>query len=201
MIGRCKVVAIEGSHGTGKTTLAHGVAATLSAKGYPVTMVGEVVRSSSWFQEALLRGDGTLEVDGFIHLFADQLRQEMEATIQSAFAVLDRTVLSCLGYWNLRVRSPRRTGQIREALEQVARLHAARYDVLVYSRDMYPLEDGQDVFRETDETFRMRSDRAIRACISRIGLRPIDIPRGFGVGEKIEWVVGRLDGTGINGWE
>lgn len=186
MIGRATIIAIEGAHGTGKTTLTYALSASLAAQGHPINVVGEVVRSSPWFQEALLRGDGTVEQHAFVHLFADQLRREIEATLHSTYVVLDRTVFSCLGYWDLRSRGNTSDGSA-ELLETFAAHYSASYDFVIYCHDRYPLERGQDPFRNTDESFRAESDQAIAAVLERNGVSCTSLPTGLTVSQKVSW--------------
>lgn len=186
-------IVIEGSHGAGKTTLSYAIAAELASAGHPVRLVGEVVRASPWFQDALLRGDGTVDETAFVHLFADQLRQELEAGRYSTYVVLDRSVLSCLGYWRLRTRGQVSLAML-EAVEAVAREHCARYNIILYCRDRYPLVQLRDPFRNTDEDFRTRSDEAIQSVVGRIaGGRAKPIPVGLTVADKVQWVLAQLE--------
>lgn len=193
MLADAHVIVIEGSHGTGKTTLSYAVAAALASAGHPVRLVGEVVRASPWFQDALLRGDGTVDELAFVHLFADQLRQELEAGRHATYAVLDRSVLSCLGYWRLRTRGEVSPAMV-QAVEAVAREHCVCYDLIVYCHDRYPLARHGDPFRSTDEDFRTMSHEAIHSVVDRIGgRRAKSLPVGLAVPDKVRWVLDQLD--------
>lgn len=186
-IDDCVVVGIEGSHGTGKTTLAHSLTAALSAEGVQVGCLGEVVRGSPWFQEALLRGDGRVSSDAFLHLVANQLRLEIEGTQYNRVLVCDRTILSTLGYWELRLNPRHGDERLLEVLQGLAGWHTARYDMLLYCEDYYDLTLGEDPFRGRDAAFREASDESIRSTIERFGTPLEAVPRGLDPQTKTAW--------------
>lgn len=191
MIGGTTIIAIEGTHGTGKTTLTYALASELTANGHPTKVVSEVVRRSPWFQEAL-RSDGMVEPHALLHLFADQLRLEIAATMhETTHVILDRTVFSCLGYWVLRSKEPEESMTLR-ACRSVAHVHGKHYDHVVYCGDRYPLAEMHDPLRDKDEAFRERADNEIRAAIDLGNVMRSDLPTGLIVARKVKWVTDML---------
>jgi len=54
----CVVVAIEGTHASGKTTLVHALTALYRARGVLVDCTGEPARTSPFIEETVIHGKG-----------------------------------------------------------------------------------------------------------------------------------------------
>ena len=192
MIDNTAIIAIGCTHGTGKTTLRYALASELTATGHSTKVASEVVRSGPWFQYALRLGDGMVPPHALLHLFGDQLRREIEATLhETTHVILDRTVFSCLGYWVLRSKEVEGSTAL-PACHSVARAHAADYDHVIYCSDRYPLAVMQDPLRGKDETFRDLADVEIRSALEVGAVEPSELPTGLTVAEKVDWVTNRL---------
>ena len=73
MLRDCVVLAIEGAHASGKTTLAYGLAAYYRECGIHVGVVEEPARSSPFIEEIVVHGRGTFDLETEVDLFAAQL--------------------------------------------------------------------------------------------------------------------------------
>jgi len=58
----CTVIAVEGTHASGKTTLVHALVSYYRERGIHATCVDEPARSSPFMEDIVLRGQGTFDV-------------------------------------------------------------------------------------------------------------------------------------------
>jgi thymidylate kinase len=78
----CVVLAIEGTHASGKTTLTHALAAYYRERGIHVGTVEEPARSSPFIEEIVIHGKGTFDLETEVDLFAAQLSAQLRAARQ-----------------------------------------------------------------------------------------------------------------------
>lgn len=57
-IRNCTVVAVEGTHASGKTTLIHALTSYYRARGVHANCTGEPARNSPFMEEIVLHGKG-----------------------------------------------------------------------------------------------------------------------------------------------
>jgi nicotinamide riboside kinase len=90
-----KKIAVIGTHGVGKTTLAHQICVTLKERNINATIIEEKVRSCPFpINEA-----ATSDTD--IWMVHTQVRAELEAVAQKyEAAVIDRCSLDAIVYWD-----------------------------------------------------------------------------------------------------
>jgi thymidylate kinase len=58
----CVLVAIEGTHASGKTTLVHALTAHYRARGVLVNCTGEPARTSPFIEEIVVHGKGVFDL-------------------------------------------------------------------------------------------------------------------------------------------
>ena len=63
MLRDCIVIAIEGTHASGKTTLTHALAAYYRERGIHVATVEEPARHSPFIEEIVVHGKGTFDLE------------------------------------------------------------------------------------------------------------------------------------------
>src|SRR6266436_1132310 len=79
MLRDCVVIAIEGTHASGKTTLTHALAAYYRERGIHVTTVEEPARHSPFIEEIVVHGKGAFDLETEVDLFAAQLSAQLRA--------------------------------------------------------------------------------------------------------------------------
>ena len=75
----CLLVAIEGTHASGKTTLIHALVAHYRARGVLVDCTGEPARTSPLIEEIVIHGRGSFDLPTEVDLFAAQLTEQLRA--------------------------------------------------------------------------------------------------------------------------
>lgn len=141
-------VALVGTHGVNKTTIAYELAGVLKRKGRTVELLTEIARECPF----PLNEQATAEAYQWI--IARQVQLEIEKTPRADVLVCDRSVLDNFAYY------ARRFGQTSEealALGAYCRSWMRSYDLLV----RLPITEAlaPDGFRSTDTAFQREIDR------------------------------------------
>jgi thymidylate kinase len=111
MLRDCVVLAVEGTHASGKTTLTHALAAYYRERGIHVATVEEPARPSPFIEEIVVHGKSTCGLEIEVDLFAAQLSAQLRAGRQHPVIICDKTIANVLAYaWLVleRHRRPRR---------------------------------------------------------------------------------------------
>ena len=140
-------VALVGTHGVNKTTVAYELAGVLKRKGRTVELLTEIAREGPF----PLNEQATSEAYQWI--ITRQVQLEIEKAPRADFLVCDRSVLDNFAYYLRRYGSK---GEDAEALAAYCRSWMKTYDLLVrlpISRALAP-----DGFRSTDAEFQREID-------------------------------------------
>ena len=141
-------VALVGTHGVNKTTIAYELAGVLKRKGKTVELLTEIARECPFpLNELATR-------EAYQWIIARQVQLEIEKTPRADVLVCDRSVLDNFAYY---VRRYSQTGKEAEALGAYCRSWVETYDLLVRLPIAEPL--AADGFRSTDQEFQREIDR------------------------------------------
>ncbi|MEK6324564.1 MAG: AAA family ATPase [Acidobacteriota bacterium] len=140
-------VALVGTHGVNKTTIAYELAGVLKRKGRTVELLTEIARECPF----PLNEQATREAYQWI--IARQVQLEIEKATRADVLVCDRSVLDNFAYY---VRRYGNKGEEAEALGAYCRTWMGTYDLLV----RLPITEAltPDGFRSTDEEFQREID-------------------------------------------
>ena len=141
-------VALVGTHGVNKTTIAYELAGALKRKGKTVELLTEIARECPF----PLNEQATREAYQWI--IARQVQLEIEKSPRADVLVCDRSVLDNFAYY---VRRYSNRGQEAEGLAAFCRSWMETYDLLVRLPIAEPL--ASDGFRSTDKDFQLEIDR------------------------------------------
>ncbi len=141
-------VALVGTHGVNKTTIAYELAGVLKRKGKSVELLTEIAR------ECPLPLNEQATREAYQWIIARQVQLEIEKTPRADVLICDRSVLDNFAYY---VRRYGRRGEEAKALESYCRSWMTSYDLLVRLPITHPLTS--DGFRSTDARFQLEIDR------------------------------------------
>ncbi|MDD5541653.1 MAG: AAA family ATPase [Acidobacteriia bacterium] len=144
-------LALIGTHGVGKTTLAFEVCAQLKIAGYSVELVTEIARRSPFPVN-----EGTT-LESQLWILHQQIAQELEATPRAQYVVCDRAVIDNYAYLANKFD---RQYHLEPMLSQWLRT----YDLLIY----IPLRNGDiqaDGFRSENMEFQRTIDLRVRGLV------------------------------------
>lgn len=94
----CHLIAVEGTHASGKTTLVHALVAHYQAQGYLVGCSEEPARSSPFMEEIVIHGRGDFDLVAEVDLFGAQLSEQLRASRHLQLLICDKTVINVLAY-------------------------------------------------------------------------------------------------------
>ena len=193
------LVAIEGTHATGKTTLVHALTAHYRLRSVNVVCSGEPARTSPFIEEIVLHGKGSFDLATEVDLFAAQLEHQLRVARHHQLAIFDKTIANVLGYARLVLDAP--DGSIeRRALDAMAgfcHAWAPVYDAVFYLHDRYDAHTDPDPLRDRVLDLQEATDHAVRDACADSGITCIDVPTGLGLDAHIGWVAARLADLGL----
>jgi len=140
-------VALVGTHGVNKTTIAYELAGALKRKGRTVELLTEIARECPF----PLNEQATREAYQWI--IARQVQLEIEKLPRADVLVCDRSVLDNFAYYVRRYGS---TSEEAQALASYCRSWIGTYDLLVRLPIVAAL--APDGFRSTDSDFQREID-------------------------------------------
>lgn len=140
-------VALVGTHGVNKTTLAYELAGALKRKGRTVELLTEIARECPFpLNERATR-------EAYLWIISRQIQLEIEKAPRADILVCDRSVLDNFAYY---VRRYGGKGEQAEALGLTCRSWMKSYDLLVRLPIAQAL--AADGFRSTNEQFQREID-------------------------------------------
>jgi predicted ATPase len=194
MIRRARVIAVEGSHGTGKTTLVHALMARLTEEHMHAAVVEDGARSSPLVEDAVMHSEGEIDLATELHIMSSQLAREQELARHHELIVCDKSVLSVLAYTRLFLADRLTAGDVElfEAMVVLAQCYGRRYDGVFLLGDLYDLDTTPDPYRLRDPGVRERAAELICAECAAAAVKSHELPLGLATDEKVHWVLARL---------
>jgi predicted ATPase len=199
MLRDCVVIAVEGTHASGKTTLTHALAAYYRELGIHVATVEEPARRSPFIEEIVVHGKGQFDLETEVDLFAAQLSAQLRAARQHTMIICDKTIANVLAYaWIVLETPPRsRAAATLDAMRALCQAWASTYDAVFYCCDRFSQFQHGDPYRAKVLDLQPAADRVVRSTCASVGQRVIDIPPSMTTTERVQWIVGKLAKLGI----
>ena len=137
------VLAIEGTHASGKTTLTHALAARYCERGIHVATVEEPARRSPFIEKIVVHGRGRFDLETEVDLFGAQLSAQLRAARQRTMIICNKTIANVLAYAWLVLSAPpgSRPGRDGSLLPRLGPI----YDIVFYCCDNYTQEQAGGV--------------------------------------------------------
>lgn len=198
MIGRCRLIAIEGTHGTGKTTLAHALLARLKRAHHAAAYAGETARDSPFLEAVVVHGRGDIDVSAELQIFASQIAREQLLARYGGLLICDKTVVNVLAYARLVLPCPDpATERLLAAMARFCAAYVPLYDATFLVCDRHDLGRTDDPYRPRDERLREAVEvELVRVC-AEVGLPLERLPVGLEPEAQVDWVLGRLRERGL----
>jgi predicted ATPase len=194
MMRDCPVLAIEGTHASGKTTLTHALAAHYREQGIHVATVEEPARHSPFIEEIVVHGRGRFDLETEADLFGAQLSAQLRAARQHSMIICDKTIANVLAYARLVLDAPpgSREAAVLNAMETFCRTWAPAYDAVFYCCDNYAQQQTGDPYRAKVLDLQSAADRVVRQTCATVGQHIIDIPPGMTTAERVSWIASQV---------
>ncbi|MBX6357112.1 MAG: AAA family ATPase [Micromonosporaceae bacterium] len=200
MLRDCLVVGVEGTHASGKTTLAHALVAYYRERGVHVACVPEPARNSPFIEEIVVHGRGEFDVETEVDLFAAHLSNQLRTARRHTMIVADKTIANVLAYaWLVLPGGPDGPhGPVLRAMEAFCRAWSPAYDVVFYCCDRFEQQQIGDPYRAKVLDIQPAADRVVRSVCASVGQRVIDIPPNMSTGQRVAWIAERLTSLGLD---
>lgn len=185
MIRSCTVLAVDGTHNAGKTTLAAALVAHYTAAGVDVAHVDDQARASSLITDTVTDPDGTFDLAAELHLLTTTIAQQIHAAAGHQLLVTDKTVANVLAYARLLMAGPG-----HDVITAAAALCAAwqPYDLVVRCHDHYPIDLDADPFRNKVHDLQALAHDAVASALADAGYPVVDLPTGLSTEDRLIWV-------------
>ena len=199
MLRDCVVIAIEGTHASGKTTLTHALAAYYRERGIHVATVEEPARHSPFIEEIVVHGKGQFDLETEADLFGAMLSAQLRAARQHTMIIADKTIANVMAYAWIVLQTPpgSREAAVLKAMNGFCEAWAPTYDAVFYCVDRFDQHQQGDPYRAKVLDLQTAADRVVRSTCAAVGQRVIDIPPNMTTAERVRWIAARVTRLGI----
>lgn len=189
-----RIIAFDGTHASGKTTLLYAVAARLRRDGVHVGVLGEPARQSPFVDDVVIHKSGDFDMLLELDLFAAQITRCVRGARSYDVVLADKTLTNVLAYCKMVVAIQPDTWDSRmaEAMETFCRAWGTAYDVVFYCQDFYGVSQPGDEYRSKVAHLQAKADELVRAEYASLNQPLTLIPRSLDVDERAGWVVDQL---------
>jgi len=195
----CVILAVEGTHASGKTTLTHALAAHYREQGIHVATVEEPARHSPFIEEIVVHGKGTFDLETEVDLFGAMLSAQLRTARQHTMIIADKTIANVMAYAWIVLQAPpgSREAAVLDAMRLFCQAWAGTYDAVFYCVDRFDQHQKGDPYRAKVLDLQTAADRVVRSTCATVGQRVIDIPPNMTTDERVGWIASRVSKLGI----
>jgi predicted ATPase len=194
-IRNCVVIAVEGTHSSGKTTLVHALVSHYRERGVHITCVDEPARTSPFMEDIVLHGQGDFDVIAELDTFAQQLTTQLRAARHHSALIADKTLLNVVAY--ARLLLGKQDAPVVDAMLQLCAATTTLYDAVLYTSDTFNPHQPDDALRAKVAGQQHEIDHALRDLAAHVGLALVDLPYGCTTAERVRWASARLAEMGL----
>jgi predicted ATPase len=189
-----KLIAFDGTHASGKTTLLYAVAAQLRRAGLHVVPLPEPARASPFVDDVVIHRAGEFDMSLELDIFAAHLTSCLRAARGHPVVLADKTPTNVLAYARVVVEVAPESwdAAMLGAMAHFCEAWGAAYDAVLYCQDRYDPEQVGDRYRASVVDLQSEIDEAIRAEYQRLNQQLLLVPVGLDLAERVEWVLAQL---------
>ncbi|MGH3908905.1 MAG: AAA family ATPase [Pseudonocardiaceae bacterium] len=194
-----KMVAFDGTHASGKTTLIYAVAALLRRQGVHVTTLGEPARTSPFVDDVVIHNTGDFDMPLELDIFASHITNSLHAARSHDVVLCDKTPTNVLAYCKMLLHIEPGTwdAEMAGAIDGFCRAWGQAYDAVFYCQDHYDVEQRGDWYRARVADLQVQADGLVRAEYARLDQPIIEIPRALDIDERARWIVVQMKKLGL----
>jgi predicted ATPase len=188
----CTVIAIDGTHASGKTTLVHALTAHYRRHGINVAAMGEPARSSPFMEEIVIHGHGAFDLIAEVDVFAAHLRYQLRTARNHQMLIADKTIINVLAYARmlLDIVPGSLDAAVLDAMETFSRAWAPTYDLVFFTHDHY--SQPSDGLRAKVAGLQDTAATTLRELYQHLDVPVLDVPLGYETDQRVEWIIQRV---------
>lgn len=187
----CTVLAVEGTHNAGKTTLALALTAYCQSQGIDTAYVPDAARDSPLISDVVVHGIGRFDVTAQIDLVTATVSSQIRAAHRRRLLVVDKTPANVLAYASILLPEDEHR-LVRRATEALC--HAWQpYGAVILCVDQYPLDLTADPYRVKVTALQSAAASAVAAELAAARYPVIALPTGLTTTQRVAWLAEHLD--------
>lgn len=196
----CVVLAIDGTHAAGKTTLVHALTAHYRAAGVHAGCLGEPARTSPFIEDIVIHGNGEFDIPTEVDLFAANLTNQLRGVRHHQLLIADKTIINVIAYSRLLLNTAPGSADaaVLDAMDTFGRAWAHTYDAVFCLSDRYDAAQLGDPHRARVLDLQDATDMALRDAYRRAGIALHDVPTDLTLDQRISWVASRVTDMGLD---
>lgn len=184
------LIAFDGTHASGKTTLKYLIAAKLKEKGINCVVLPEPARNSVLVDDVVLRNIGEFDIPLEVDLIMNHISLCIRGARDGEIILSDRTPVNVLAYTRLLVDSlDEMENGLLERCESLVEKWINFYDLVFYCQDFYQVDIAKDALRSKVVEIQSDVDLETRNLYERFGCSLQYIPKGFSSEEKANFIM------------
>lgn len=184
------LIAIDGTHASGKTTLLYYIAAKLKERGVNCIVLQEPARNSPLLDDVIIRDLGKFDILIEADLIMNHISQCIRGTRDGDIILSDRTPVSVLAYKNLFVGASNETESLFwEKCEALVERWIDFYDLVFYCQDHYKIDVDKDKRRSKALNNQIEADLETQRQYERCHCDFQSIPLNLSLEEKGNFVI------------
>lgn len=193
----CRVIAIDGTHASGKTTLIHTLTAHYRRQGLNVAAMGEPARSSPFMEEIVIHNRGTFDLAAEVDVFAAHLQLQLRTARHHQLLIADKTIINVLAYARLllEVQPDSIELAVLDAMQRFCHAWAPTYDVVFFTHDHY--HQASDEFRAKVTGLQETAATTLRQLYDQLDVRVIDVPTALEPDQRAQWIAQWVTDSGL----
>jgi predicted ATPase len=183
----CAVLAIDGTHSAGKTTLAIALTEYYRASGIDAAYVCDPARDSPLVAHVVADPNKAFDLLIEVDLLAATITNQIRAAHHRALLVTDKTVANVLAYARLFLTEPEQHAGVFLVATQLCHVWQP-YDLVVRCTDHFAIDLATDPYRAKVTQLQDDADHVVRDALTEVGYPVIDLPMGMSTFERIAWI-------------
>src|SRR4051794_38299771 len=185
------VIAIEGAHATGKSTLAHALVCELMRRHKRVAICIDVARRSPFVEAVVMHGAATFDLATQLHLFGAQVAEEQILARTADFVVCDKSMISAIAYARVLLEGKMSSDDVDvvAAMRTFARAYSSRYDGIVLLSEFRDVSSVSDPLRLNDTGVRELAQEYVTEELAHARARVLPMPDGLHTQAQVRWIL------------
>lgn len=184
----CTILAIDGTHSSGKTTLATALTQHYQGIGLNAVYLPDPARESPLIAAVIADPAKSFDLTIELDLFAATITQQIRATPGHRLVVTDKTLANVLAYARLLLKKPQKHKPTFHALTRMCRAWQP-YDLVIRCVDHFPIDVADDPYRSRVTELQEAADYAVGVALDEAGYPVVDLPAGLSTDQRIQWIL------------